>query len=316
MSACYICVDGGTTNTRLYYVKDNKVLETVRLKYGSNPKDKGLLAHACKDAIRELLQKYETPECVIGCGMLTSEYGLYEVRHLPTPCGIAELHNGIKKVCLPEITSLPIYLIPGLKCSDGTYLDTDMMRGEETELLGLVDRLSGGFSYILPGSHSKIICADSGNRIYSIRTFLTGEMVAALSANTILSGLIDIKESIDAKYLFEGFRFASSFSLNEALLKVRIMSTQFRLSASACYSFFLGACLEGEVSEIIKIKEETVVIGGQAKLKEATALLLNRFSNKKVIECSDEASQYASVKGMIKIFTYNKEKEISSDECV
>ena len=302
MSVCYIAIDGGTTNTRVNYVRDRIILETVRLSYGSNPRDYKNLHEAIHNAINELCEKYGDPICVLGCGMLTSEFGLSEVKHLIAPAGIAELHNCIKRVELPDVTNLPIYLVPGIKKTDGTFFGTDMMRGEETELIGLVDKLDSDCVYILPGSHSKILHVDEMERIDLIRTFLTGEMQVALSNYTILSSSVDIHQPMISEYLIMGYKFAFEHGLNEVLLKIRIMDTQFKMPKEQVYSFFLGAILEGEITEIIKVPQSKVVIGGQKQLKEATYTLLTNLCEKEVIKLPDTASGYASVIGMIRIF--------------
>lgn len=304
MSACYIAIDGGTTNTRVNYVRDGMILETVRLSYGSNPRDCKDLHGAIRDAILELRGKYGDPLCVLGCGMLTSEFGLSEVRHLTAPAGIADLHGGIRRVCVPDVTDLPVCLVPGIKKSDGTFVGTDMMRGEETELLGLVEKPESDCVYILPGSHSKIIHVDERGRIDSIRTFLTGEMQVALAGHTVLSGSVDIRQPILPEYLKMGYDYTSGHGLNEALLKIRIMDTQFKMPADQIYSFFLGAILEGEIGEIIKVPQNRVVVGGQKQLKEAICVLLEKLCEKEVIRLPDAASDNASVIGMIRIFEF------------
>lgn len=72
------------------------------------------------------------------------------------------------------------------------------------------------------------------------------------------------------------------------------------------YSFFLGAILEGEVTEIVKVPQHRVVIGGQKQLKEATGALLSDLCNKEIIPLPDTASGEASVIGMIRIFEYHE----------
>ena len=302
----YIAIDGGTTNTRVNYVKNGGILETVRLPYGSNPRDCKNLRGSARDAIESLCKKHGSPDCVLGCGMLTSELGLFEVKHLPAPAGIAELHNGIRCVKIPDVTDLPVYLIPGIKKYDSSFLQTDMMRGEETELIGLVDRLERDCVYILPGSHSKILCVDEKGRIDTIRTFLTGEMQVALANHTVLASSIDIHQTPVPEFLSMGYRYALEHGLNETLLKVRVMDTQFHIPADQVYSFFLGAVLEGEVTEIIKVPQRRVVIGGQKQLKEATCILLSGLCDKEILPLPDTASGEASVIGMIRIFEYRK----------
>ena len=304
MNHCYIAIDGGTTNTRVNFVRGGEILETVRLPYGSNPHDHAHLHGACKEAIETLRARYGEPECVLGCGMLTSEYGLAEVPHLLSPAGIREFHNGIARLRLPQVSDLPVCLIPGIRIAGDSFLEVNIMRGEETELIGLTDSLSADCVYVLPGSHSKILRVDEQGRLFSLRSFLTGEMQAALAGHTILAGSVDIHQPFDDRYLAMGYDFAAQHGINEALLKVRTMDVVFHETPAARYSFFLGAILEGEILEIIRTPEQKVVIGGQPQLKDATCRLLARLCKKEVLPLSDDRSGSASVRGMIKIYEY------------
>ena len=60
--------------------------------------------------------------------------------------------------------------------------------------------------YVLPGSHSKLIHVDGAGRIVDFTTMLTGEMIAALSQNTILKDAVylagtRLDESWDTLYM-------------------------------------------------------------------------------------------------------------------
>ena len=56
------------------------------------------------------------------------------------------------------------------------------MRGEEVEILGIAE--SGACLVVLPGSHSKWAAIDGG-RVVRFRTFVTGELFAAIRDHTL-----------------------------------------------------------------------------------------------------------------------------------
>src|SRR5262249_60077153 len=58
----------------------------------------------------------------------------------------------------------------------------DVIRGEETEIFGVAD--SGARLIVLPGSHSKWARVE-GDRVVAFKTFVTGELFAALRDHTI-----------------------------------------------------------------------------------------------------------------------------------
>lgn len=305
----YIVIDGGTTNTRLNYVENGQILEAVKLKMGvrSTIDHPGMLQQNIRDTIGKLTESHGKAECIIAAGMITSDLGLYKLDHILAPAGIAELHAGIVRVELPEIADIPFYFIPGVRKQTDSFLTTDMMRGEECEFVGLSGLAGTDAVFVLPGSHSKIIQTDEQGRISDFATLLTGEMIAALSEGTILKNSVDLSSGLDGEYLVKGCQFAVEVGLNEALFKVRIMQTVFNETSEHIYSFFLGCVLSGEIQQLLAVSARKVVIAGQKQLKEATAAILEKISDKEVTCVDDSFCQNANVYGMIRIYEHKGE---------
>ena len=304
----YIAIDGGTTNTRVFLTEGERIVSTVKIPIGARKNIDGTepLKSALSDAISGLLTdaglEVSDITAIIASGMITSEFGLINLPHLVAPTGITELHKGITKKDIPEVTSLGISFIPGVK-TIGTLESTDMMRGEETELMGIQNPEYGECVYVLPGSHSKIIRTDECGRITSFSTTLTGEMLAALSEGTILRDAVSLEcEELDCESLTMGYAYAVEHGINEALFKTRILKNLFGKSPVECYSFFLGVVLSSEIKTIISSEARTVVIGGRKQIKLATKCLVERHSDKRVIALSDADVDTSTVRGMIRIF--------------
>lgn len=306
--ANYITVDGGTTNTRVSLVKDGEITETLKYNVGARAgiDDNALLRVTVKNAITKLLANNGMKEkdiCrVLASGMITSEFGLYKLDHAVTPVGIAELHEAMKEVVLSDISDIPFVFMRGVKTSCESLETADMMRGEETELMGIMSETDGECVYILPGSHSKIIKTNSEGKIVSFATMLTGEMTAALAQNTILKASVEFLESFDEEYLLKGYEYCTGKGVNEALFKVRILKNIFNCSDLKVYSFYMGVILCGEVDAVLKINPPKVVIGGKKQLKEALALLIESKSDCEVVCVSDCVVDKSSVLGMIRIY--------------
>ncbi|MDO5311108.1 MAG: 2-dehydro-3-deoxygalactonokinase, partial [Clostridia bacterium] len=136
----YITVDGGTTNTRLSLVRDRKVMRTVKLPLGAKAgiDNRDSYRAAVRDAISELRKDTggEGIYRILASGMITSEFGLCNLPHISAPAGIAELHEGMYETVLADISDIPFVFIPGIRISGGDLEHTDMMRGEEAELVG------------------------------------------------------------------------------------------------------------------------------------------------------------------------------------
>ena len=99
----YFAVDSGTTNSRVWLIRDRKVLAKKRVSVGvRNTAIDGnnrALVKGIRETIFELTSKSdakERPEIVIAAGMITSNLGLHEVRHVQAPAGLSELASNIQ----------------------------------------------------------------------------------------------------------------------------------------------------------------------------------------------------------------------------
>ena len=309
----YITVDGGTTNTRVFLVEDGMVKDSVKIPIGTRVsiEDKTALPRGIKDAVNSILTGHSLSDtditAIIASGMITSEHGLCPLDHIIAPAGIAELNATMYKTEIPEISGIPFYFIRGVKLLSDSALDTDMMRGEETELMGaLVDGYRSAI-YVFPGSHSKVIRMSADNKIEYFSTHMTGEMIYALSQHTILKGSVDLSVSeIDTDALVMGCEMAEREGVNKALFKTRVMKTLFGASDVSAYSFFFGVVLCDEIKDILSSGAETVVIGGREQIKRATADIIRRKSEKRVIELSECEVASSVALGAVKIFEYQK----------
>lgn len=308
----YITIDGGTTNTRISLVKDTKVIDRLNFRIGSKSsiENSALLKETIKNAVNQILLNngLKTSDIVriLAAGMITSEFGLFKLEHITLPAGIKKLHDSMVETALKDISDIPFVFIRGVKTECNNLESADMMRGEETELIGIMEKSDGKCTYILPGSHSKIIKTDENGQIIEFTTMLTGEMFAALSQNTILKDAVILKNSdLDDEYLLLGFEFCQKNGINKSLFKVRILKNIFKENINRVYSFFLGVILCEEVLEIIKQCPKKVIIGGQKQLKIATyKILKNKLSSNVVLIPSEKVDIAPSI-GMVKIYEYN-----------
>lgn len=306
--ADYLCVDGGTTNTRIYLVRNGKILDAASYHVGARigAEHKKLLQETVGTAIKDILQKNKLSEeqitRVLACGMITSEFGLVNLPHIPAPAGPEELHASMYQTVLKDISTIPFAFVRGVKTEGDSLALADMMRGEETELMGL---FMGGGVYILPGSHSKIITVDDREKIIRFKTMLTGEMIVALSQHTILKDAVDITiPDLDGRYLQAGYEYASAYGLNEALFKVRILKNMLSKSPVETYQFYMGAVLSGELQYVLSLHPERVIIGGKKQIKEPMAALLQMLSGAEIVAIPDEQAAGATALGMVKIYEY------------
>ena len=297
MSGCTMVIDGGTTNLRVTLLDaEGTVLSAVRKEAGVSQTavdgHNGRLKEALGDLIGGLMAQFHLTAKDIGLcaayGMITSREGLWEVPHTIAPLDAAQLRGGIFRKCFPEIAPFPIAFIPGVKNSAASVtLDTfaamDMMRGEETEAIGLWELLRplSGCIFALPGSHNKFVRMDAKGRILGCMTTLSGEFLSALTHHTILSGAVNhgfsTAENYDRAMALAGYREAEASGLGRAAFAGRILSTLGGLPPDKIASYLLGAVLCADVQALAALggKDTLLYVAGKEPVKTALCDLVS-----------------------------------------
>ena len=168
-----LIIDGGTTNLRVTLLSDErKPLDSIARDGGvrhtavdgNNSYLKTTLAECIAQLLgRNGLEAGDVRRC-IAYGMITSDMGLLEIPHVSAPASAQDLKNAMREQVFPEIAPFPITFIPGVR-NFAAPVDLenfgmmDMMRGEETEAIGLYDLLGlkEKAMFVLPGSHNKFV---------------------------------------------------------------------------------------------------------------------------------------------------------------
>ena len=299
--ANYITIDGGTTNTRINLVKNNEVVDSLKFNVGA--KNGSKLKETVEKGIKNILENNKMSEKdiekILACGMITSEFGLCNLPHITAPAGLDELSESMFETTI-EISQIPFVFVRGVKIPGENFQEVDMMRGEETELMGF--NIEKDTLYVLPGSHSKLIYTDEKGRISKFSTELTGELISAVSKETILKDCISFEAEADEEYLLKGYDYAVKEGVNAAFFKTRILKNLFNCNENQTFGFFLGAALSCEIENIIKSSANKVIIGGKKELKLPMAHILKNNCKKEVVCLDEKTTGFATTTGMIKIY--------------
>ena len=122
------------------------------------------------------------PLDVLICGMAGARQGWLEAPYLDAPTDLGKLAAGAVHPEGPG-SGLRVSILPGVCQRQG---GENVMRGEETQLLGLAS-LNPGYSGLvcMPGTHSKWAVLN-GTRIERFTTAMTGEMFELLKTHSVL----------------------------------------------------------------------------------------------------------------------------------
>ncbi|NLS73851.1 2-dehydro-3-deoxygalactonokinase [Bradyrhizobium brasilense] len=260
----YVAVDWGTSSFRLWLTgAGGKVL-------GERRSDEGMTA-AARTGFAAVLQSHldalgvpaDLP--VVICGMAGARQGWVEAGYIDTPAHLSDILKGAVVV---SGQTREIRILPGIAQRDAAA--PDVMRGEETQLLGALGLNAPGEAFVcIPGTHSKWVRVRGGT-VERFATFMTGELFSAVARDTILSHAVaGAEEAVDG----DAFRaavaaaFAAPALAANLLFRVRSRQLLFGGNAQAARETISGTLIGVELAAGLAEREQgapvTLVASGR-----------------------------------------------------
>lgn len=327
MEDVILCCDWGTSSfrIRLVDIADYSVLAEVKndrgigitYKLASEGGEKNIAVYM--DVLRAGIEKLSengrgelnsTPIVISGMG--SSSIGIADVPYANLPFPVDGSEVTVKVIKDPEGLQNPVILLGGVRSRN------DVMRGEETQMAGLMHTSELNFSgmrnllFILPGTHSKHIFV-SQDIMVDFRTFMTGEMFQTISLNTILRDSVtsgtDFKSARDTHRAFrDGVDRSSEYNLLHSLFHVRT-NELFKKYTKEQNAFFLSGLLVGSELRQIDLKRvKKIVLCSDEKLLGLYRAALETLGlGKQSVFISPPLLQKATIVGQTLI--YNRLKE-------
>jgi 2-dehydro-3-deoxygalactonokinase len=223
----YVAVDWGTSSFRLWLVdRSGDIL-------GERRSQEGMMA-AGKLGFPAVLQSHldavgaANGLPVIVCGMAGARQGWVEAGYVDTPAPLASI---LKHAVAVPGQDRDIRILPGIAQRDP--MAPDVMRGEETQLLGVLGMDAAGDALVcMPGTHSKWVRAN-GATVERFATFMTGELFDVISRETILSHAVaGADEETDVEAFQSAVTRAFETPANAANLLFQVRSGQLLYGAT------------------------------------------------------------------------------------
>jgi len=174
----------------------------------------------------------------------------------------------------------------------------DVMRGEETQIIGAVKAGLVDGICVMPGTHSKWITVRDKS-IVDFETAMTGEIYDVLRRHTILGTLMK-----DGVFSEEGFREGVTAGLNagpkllQSLFSVRTLPLFERIDESKVSDYLSGMLIGAEVSGALSNQKasNSITILGRDDLADRYTIALQMLGYKSVREHEDiVASGYFAI---------------------
>lgn len=278
--AALIGVDWGTSNVRVMRLAEGgRVLDQK-----TDPRGAGeLTADDFAAVLTEVGGAWLAEAPVLVCGMAGARGKWREAGYRPCPASLTDIAGALVRPAADG----EVFIVPGVSESEDGAL-SDVMRGEETQVMGLWSDGGDGWA-VAPGTHSKWIRVEEG-RIVSFRTFVTGELFAAVSQSAILSSGAERAAGDDDAFRRGLERGLSDAAVTAALFSVRVGMLGGRLAPDAAPDYLSGLLIGAEIAaQRYAVGSDRLVLVGAADLSRryGLALELAGFPQAEVVDAAE-----------------------------
>jgi len=251
-----------------------------------------------KEQLQALQQKvsYSLQELpLILSGMASSSIGMMELPYKELPFALDGSDLEFRKINPSESFKHEIIIISGARTAN------DIMRGEETQLIGCDFNTNEEHIYIFPGTHSKHVTVKD-QKVIDFKTYMTGEFFHLLSNHSILSRSVEennhsLKEGIP-KSFEEGVVQSNHDNILHNAFLVRTNQLLGNFSKEENYYYLSGLLIGTEIKELVHGAIPITVVGNESMRKYYKAALEKSGIKKITTIDADEAL----IKGHCKVY--------------
>lgn len=236
---------------------------------------------------------------VIFSGMASSSIGMKELSYGAIPFFTDGRDIPVVLLGPTEEFPHPACLISGIRS------ENDVMRGEETQLIGVVSQLEemkGEQLFIFPGTHSKHIRVKNQQAVY-FKTYMTGEFFELLSKKSILSSSLEGNKSMEN---WDSFRRGVHMALDSNLLNssfmVRTQNLFGTLTKAQNQDFLSGLLIGTELKELLQQDFAQINLCCNSHLKPPYEAALLQLGIREVHVFSGEETDRAVIRGQFQIY--------------
>jgi 2-dehydro-3-deoxygalactonokinase len=243
---------------------------------------------------------------VVLSGMASSSIGMAELPYASLPFPVDGSQALAKCLKVGQDQPRDILLISGVRS------ERDVMRGEETQLVGLVEKVpllreQKEAVFIFPGTHSKHMFVKEG-KLRDFQTFMTGELFQLMVTTSILKNSVEGtgQPTTDPEAL-RGFRqgiaASGKTSLLPSLFSVRTNHVLDNLPKRENFYYLSGLLIGAELRTLLQQDISRLVLGSGSNVYELYHLALQELGLlPRTTLIPAELMDQAAIAGQVKIF--------------
>ena len=215
---------------------------------------------------------------VVMSGMIGSRQGWREVPYVACPAEPEEIAAGLERI---DWGAGEAWIVPGL-LDESRAGQPDVMRGEETQVLGALAALpAGGGLVCLPGTHSKWVRVEGGV-LQGFATYMTGEVFDLLQGHSILSRLMTKGAVQVDRWFLEGVAVGQEGGLLNRLFSARSRALTGDLPEDEVRSYLSGLLIGDELASAVPAEPTEVHLLGAPTLAALYEAALEKLGHRVV----------------------------------
>ena len=198
-------------------------------------------------------------------GMASSSLGMRELAYGALPLAIDGSGLSVERVAARDDFPHPLVLVSGVRSDD------DVMRGEETQLIGacalaIADHTAPTRTriFIFPGTHSKHVEVRGAHAV-AFRSYMTGEFFALLSRQSVLANSVASGSNLSGTEHLASFdhgvRAGAADNLLHAAFRVRTRALLENAAPAENYHYLSGLLIGAELRELAAPDAAVTLVG-------------------------------------------------------
>jgi 2-dehydro-3-deoxygalactonokinase len=243
---------------------------------------------------------------VVLSGMASSSVGMLELPYAPLPFAGDGSQAVVKRVPAGPGRAHEVVMISGVAS------ERDVMRGEETQLVGLLEKLptvaaNGEAVFIFPGTHSKHMHVRGGSLV-NFQTFMTGELFQVLTQHSILKDSVEVpvRQGTDSAEMV-GFRAGIGQSgeagLLPSLFTVRTNRLLGNWPKNQNFFYLSGLLIGTELRSLLQQSDLPIILGSGSNVFDLYRQGLEELGLlPRTMLVPAELMDHAAIAGQVKIF--------------
>jgi len=292
----FLSCDWGTSSFRLRRVVDGQVAAEIRESTGiKSIYEQSLAARFERSPLFERFLSQKLEEIGAGdlpliiSGMASSTIGWKDLPYSKVPFPLDGTGLRVEKIDWPGPART--FLVSGVATDD------DVMRGEETQILGTMRSAraaawANDCELVLPGTHSKHVRIQN-NSVVGFRTFMTGELFDVLGRHSILRASVNVEAPVEDVAAFEAGVFrGTEKGLVSSLFSVRAGAVLKGKSAAHNTSYLSGLLIGAELRELSACAP--IILAGAGVFARLYLTALDRM-NMPCVQLSSDEVDHATV---------------------